>query len=76
MLGLLQKRIEKLYRDEYPEEIWASKILEIVEEMRKEFPFDYVDKSESLEYAELHLTIKDPRVRKWFEKWLGNSEQK
>ena len=77
-MGLLQKRISELEKQAITQwkssQISPSAILAIVEEMRKEFPFDYVDKSESLEYAELHLTIKDPRVRKWFEKWLGNPE--
>ena len=72
-MGELQKRIKSLSKT-YP--FFEEALESWVEEMRKEFPFDYIDKSESLEYAELHLTINDPRVRKWFEKWFGNSEQK
>jgi len=78
LLGLLQKRIEKMHKifpvdAPYTCYIPMSEVLKDDEEMRKEFP-ELLIVTEDAEVADILKYVET--VYHWREKWLGNSEQK
>ena len=78
MLGELQKRIKAIYDEYWAEDISSEWIMEIVEEMRKEFPLvipglQSQDSEGNIERGQdwKNRWVDGKEALKWFEKWFG-----